>query len=373
MMLRRCLVLLIVLGTLESALACDFTSSEPQEIKVEVIEGLGGDCYYKRIPQPEQTENWTNQELWRTEFFTNQDAEVPAFVINDNFRSKIICNEDKQGSEHMSYVVIDNTKDISDKSWLQVVVDSNVVASYAPIDIIQRPENYSRIYACGSSKRIYLNLTYGTYIKDDTSNTYFYQVETLDKHLVNFDLVTGEKLIPEQPLGALFMDAIRIGSLAEVQSLIDQGANPNTGNMIDGTPLHLASKLGSIEIVNALIESGARVGNYATSVLTIDDNGEDAGGHAPLFVAAENGHLEVVELLLSHGANINQRGFEYESLLSITADALTVLEVAIVNNHVEVAAYIVEQGAEITSITLEIAKYTKNAEIMELVSSHTPR
>ena len=59
------------------------------------------------------------------------------------------------------------------------------------------------------------------------------------------------------------------------------------------TPLMLASKIGNMDIINELIEHGAK----------IDE--KNIEGFSPIIIASENGHLNVVKELIKNGANID--------------------------------------------------------------------
>jgi ankyrin repeat protein len=62
--------------------------------------------------------------------------------------------------------------------------------------------------------------------------------------------------------------------------------------------LHVAAQRGAVEIVAALIGSGADVNQF------------DDLGHTPLHYAAAHEHLDVAQLLLASGANVNARQLE---------------------------------------------------------------
>lgn len=97
--------------------------------------------------------------------------------------------------------------------------------------------------------------------------------------------------------------AIKDGDLKSVDVLLKKGANPNEPRVsLPGyyavaregeTPLILASGLGQVEILKALLDGGA------------DVNGEDAYGATALNAAIENGRADAVKFLLDRGVNIN--------------------------------------------------------------------
>lgn len=79
-----------------------------------------------------------------------------------------------------------------------------------------------------------------------------------------------------------------------VKFLTQKGANPNIADKQGVMPLQLASSLGFIEGVEALIEAGARV-----DVTNI-------AGETPLIAAVHRRDKEMVRLLLANGANVDR-------------------------------------------------------------------
>ena len=57
--------------------------------------------------------------------------------------------------------------------------------------------------------------------------------------------------------------------------------------------MHLATRLGNIEIVQLLLKSHAYVDN------------ETKDGYSSLHIAAKEGHEEIASLLIDYGANLN--------------------------------------------------------------------
>jgi Ankyrin repeats (3 copies) len=372
-MLRRCVVLLVVLGMLEPALACSIEETPPREIEVEVVQGLGGDCYYKRTPQPEQTVDWAREESWRTEFYLDKNATKAVFTKDSYFYNQIVCLSG-ESDEHISYVEQHGDEGFESENWLEFFIDGQMIASYAPIDLLQRKDNLLRGEACSDLFRRYVKDRFGLKF-DETTNTYVYQVKTFDNHLFNFDLSTGKMIFTEQAISTLLMDEILNDHVNEVQKLLAQGANPNTGNIIDGTPLHLATKLNRIEIAEILLKTGAKTRAEDLS----EEEAQDPDlydysyiPHNPIFLAASLGHLNIIKLLLDNGANINQQGNRYAGVPFVD-ESITALEISILNGHFDIASYLVMQGAEITSTTLELAISTGKEEMIELVSNYSNR
>jgi len=109
-----------------------------------------------------------------------------------------------------------------------------------------------------------------------------------------------------------------------VRFFLSQGANVNTRNNLNHSPLNEAARHGSIEIVQLLLKNGAQV-EVAT-----DDH-----GWTPLYEAIRDNRPDVVRLLLEHGANKNTR-------LHSGFDAINE---ACHRGHHEIARILIENGA----------------------------
>jgi hypothetical protein len=363
-MLRRCLVLLIFVGLLEPALACDISEPEPRELKVEIVQGLGGDCYYKRIPPLKQPDDvWKQDDYWRTEFYASEDSKAPVYTRDYYFYNEIVCSSDANGIKHISVVGSSYyINDVNEEGWLNFLVDGEIIKSYAPIDIIKDEENsLAAGTTCDPPDLIDVSKRENFVLEEET-NVFVYQVVTLDNHVAHFDLLTGNDIPIKQPLDALLTDALVIGDIETAKDLLARGADPNKGNIIDGLPIYIAAKSNNIEMVRTLLRAGAETDTRDFQYRHLGDYAQN-----PLYVAAENGDLDVVELLWGFGADINQ----FMRLDSQTFQ--TPLDVAIRNNHVEVVKYLLMRGAELSDETSDLAKSSGNPEIMELISSHTPR
>lgn len=166
------------------------------------------------------------------------------------------------------------------------------------------------------------------------------------------------------PLGL----ACRNGNAALVDALLAAGADSNLAGPGGETPLHAAARTGRPGPVRALLAAGAR------------PNVGLPNGQTPLMWAAAEGHTEAVELLLAGGADLHAQlpsGFNawlfavrgghaatVRALLAAGADlnyatapekkptgkqpvaGTTALIVAIENGHFELAADLVDRGAD---------------------------
>ena len=94
--------------------------------------------------------------------------------------------------------------------------------------------------------------------------------------------------------------------LAGVIEVLDRGTYPETTRYTNElvTPLMCAARLGWEEMVQGLVEHGARV------------NFRGEGGGTALSAAAYHGHVEVARYLLSCGADPNMCSDEGETMLA---------------------------------------------------------
>eukprot|EP00899_Mesostigma_viride_P006395 jgi/Mesvir1/15757/Mv03329-RA.1 len=116
--------------------------------------------------------------------------------------------------------------------------------------------------------------------------------------------------------------ASRQGSLDVVKHLIAIGADIGARKKNEDTALHEASRQGHLAVVQHLIANGADVES-------------DKRGQTPLHVASENGQVDVVKHLLASGANKEAR----------TKTGSTPLQLASINNRLGVARHLVKSGA----------------------------
>ena len=126
------------------------------------------------------------------------------------------------------------------------------------------------------------------------------------------------------------------GDVEEIERILDKPGTPveQTLDSIDGlerTALHYAAARGRLEIVDMLLNKGARVdlsdlsqqtalhkaaagghtGVCRTIVLAMADaNAGDASGVTPLMLAAKSGVVECVQVLMRHGARTSETDAE---------------------------------------------------------------
>ena len=109
----------------------------------------------------------------------------------------------------------------------------------------------------------------------------------------------GAQILEETPLFV----ASEQGHIEVVRFLVGSGANKDQGRTNDGKrPLYIAAQMGHLEVVRFLVESEAN-----------KDQGMTFTGATPLFIAAQNGHLEVVQFLVESRCQQRPRHHRYWS------------------------------------------------------------
>src|SRR5450432_3009226 len=77
--------------------------------------------------------------------------------------------------------------------------------------------------------------------------------------------------------------------LESAGAILASGADINASDSFGWTPLMIAAKNGSTELVQLLLTSGA------------DPNRENSTGATALYLAVKRGHIDIVELLVASG------------------------------------------------------------------------
>ena len=140
-------------------------------------------------------------------------------------------------------------------------------------------------------------------------------------------------------------DAARRNDAAAIAELLDAGINPNMKDSQQYTALYIATELGHIEAIVALLKGGADPkavsgrwfysplhaaagGGHVEAILTLLDAGADPNesrrDYFPLHAAAGGGHVEAILTLLAAGADPNaNRGRETPLYAAIRAGGRT--------------------------------------------------
>jgi uncharacterized protein len=162
------------------------------------------------------------------------------------------------------------------------------------------------------------------------------------------------------------MTASRSGNPDAVRLLLEAGAHPNARESNGGeTALMWAAAEDHGAVVALLVRHGADL-NAAADVLEYPKVKVDAatmvvtalphGGLTPLMYAARQGAVAAARALVAAGANLNR----------IDPDGTSALTMAIINAHFDVAALLVDAGAD-----LEIADVSGMGPLYAAVDMHT--
>lgn len=118
--------------------------------------------------------------------------------------------------------------------------------------------------------------------------------------------------------------AVERGDTQAVKRWLDEGLDPNYEADRFGSGLMIAAWNGDIPMMKLFVERGA------------DPLAVNRVGEQPLLLAAWNGHLDAVKWLLAHGAALKRPDLQW-----------TALHYATFNGKDEVAAYLIEQKADV--------------------------
>jgi ankyrin repeat protein len=144
----------------------------------------------------------------------------------------------------------------------------------------------------------------------------------------------------------MLMTAARTGSRGVVDVLLEYGADPNTTETWRGqTALMWAAAEGNEQVIPAMLASGA------------DMTARSANGWTPLLFAVREGQVEVVQTLLEAGGDVEEslpvlaaarRG---GTSAEAAATGLNLFLLAAANAHYDVAALLVDRGADVNVAT----------------------
>ncbi len=155
------------------------------------------------------------------------------------------------------------------------------------------------------------------------------------------------------------LDAARNGNHAAAMGLLAERAEPNQAESDGTTPLHWAVHHDDAELVQRLLEAGARVaaandygatpmseaavaGNVAVLGALLDAGADvdsaNADGQTALMVVARGGNLAAAKLLLERGADVNARELR---------KGQTALMWAVAQSHPEMVDLLLANGAEV--------------------------
>lgn len=146
-------------------------------------------------------------------------------------------------------------------------------------------------------------------------------------------LIFGCATIPLNELD----EAIQKGNLNQVVSIIEKDSRPlNVKDITGRSPLHNATDLGHVEIIQYLVKQGADVNSKSTRTI-----------RTPLHIAATHGNLEVVKYLVSNGAKLNVKDYDGNTPLHNALYFIWGKESEF--DNIEMVKYLVDNGANVNS------------------------
>lgn len=192
--------------------------------------------------------------------------------------------------------------------------------------------------------------------------------------------------VSAQDLNVRLMDAARASDSGAVQTLLAQGAQPNTRDRNGRTPLMEAASASSASVTQVLLNAGA------------DPNLADNSGWTPLFWAVFAERTSTVKLLVSKGVYVNAKDIEgrtalfwaatsgysriASTLLSLGADANAVnrfgwtpLMSAASLGHTETVRVLLRRGADTRvqdgsgKTALRLAEQANHSDIVAMLKS----
>jgi uncharacterized protein len=126
--------------------------------------------------------------------------------------------------------------------------------------------------------------------------------------------------------GESLFDAVKAGDTASVERLLASGAEIDSRDRDQATPLIAASLSDQPAVAELLLSKGA------------DVMARNAGGFTPLHAAAYSGSVPIAELLLDKGAVLED---------AANKAGVTPLMVAVEENHVAMLELLIARGADV--------------------------
>ena len=138
------------------------------------------------------------------------------------------------------------------------------------------------------------------------------------------------------------------GDIDAIKQLVSEGMDPDTRDARGLTALHYAILQGKIDAIRALVDSGADVdAGIDPELAPKPEPGQEPTeklpkqiiGSTPLQLAAIQGKIKAMKALIKAGADINARN----------ARKLTALHMAVAEGRLEVARFLLDEGADRSS------------------------
>ena len=193
----------------------------------------------------------------------------------------------------------------------------------------------------------------------DGTTALHWAVQNGNEEMVDLLIRSGAKVSAANRYGVTPLTvACTAGNAAIAERLLAAGADPN-GTLSDGeTPLMTASPSGSAETIKALIARGANVKarerrkgqtalmwaaaeNNVAAIRALIEAGADVnerstgGSFTPYLFAVRAGHIDAARALIDAGVDVNQP----------LTDGTSALVLAVINAHYELAAALLDKGA----------------------------
>jgi len=159
-----------------------------------------------------------------------------------------------------------------------------------------------------------------------------------------------ESIVELDPNEELLFEAAKDGDVAGALRLLGKGANVNVKEYDGFTPLHWACYTNHVEVVEALLDNGAHIGDSTKKYK-----------ETPLHIASGNGYAEIVNVLHARGADIN----------ATDSDGATPLHMAFRNLEDDVAMFLIAKGANVNvkdsrdETPLHSASYEGQADVVQ--------
>lgn len=167
---------------------------------------------------------------------------------------------------------------------------------------------------------VYTNDTvaFWTVVPEKTIETEFKPTETKEEKTI-FEPSELKKLQRDMQHACYAADVLT------VEALLQKRLSPNF-TTIGGSPLSIAVKQGSKELIDCLMHYGADI-NYSESENIFDE--------LPITAACENENIAMVKYLIGLGAKVNR----------VTGKGTSVLEAAVETRNMELVGFLIENGA----------------------------
>jgi ankyrin repeat protein len=150
------------------------------------------------------------------------------------------------------------------------------------------------------------------------------------------------------------MGAARVGNIEAVELLLAAGVDVNAADTFQHeTALMRAAAEGNAAVVDRLLAAGADPNLQArvTELKELKNADYPSGGFSALMWAVRNGHVDIVRRLAAGGADLDLRN----------GDGATAAMIAIVNDRYDLAATLVELGADVDDGSLYHAVEMRDA------------